>query len=331
MSSLHDHPVSRALEALLGKRCRVGESLARHTSLRIGGPASWWVEPHSLEELQDIIRLAREHGVSLDIVGLGSNTLFPDEGIDGVVVKLCGELAVWRQLPDEKDGVRLIEVGAGCINAHLVKGLLKQGMVGAEFLMLIPGLFGGAVIMNAGTRDAELGGILERVTYLDAAGESHCVNASSLDIAYRHTTLPEGAVVVSGVIRVGHGDVDEARARAQADKDRRNLTQPYRLASVGSTFANPEGDYAGRLIEAVGLKGARCGGAQVSDLHANFFINAERATARDFLTLMARARVAVRRQFGVERRPEVRFVGFDGWALLTQLESAQQEEATHVG
>lgn len=337
MCSHHNHNLSDALKALLEDRCRIDEPLSRRTSLRIGGPASWWTEPHTLKEVQQIVELAARHERSVHLVGLGSNALFPDEGIDGVVMRLSGELSTWQVCEDRDDAV-LIEVGAGCVNAHLVKALLKQGFVGAEFLMLIPGLFGGGVVMNAGTRDAELGGILERVTYIDSAdGMIHTVSADTLHMTYRHATLPRGAIVVSGVIRVMRGDVGLARERAQQDKDRRNVTQPYRLASVGSTFANPEGDYAGRLIEASGLKGVCCGGAQISELHANFFINAEGATARDFLTLMARARVEVRRRFDVELRPEVRFVGFDGWALLSELEAVCEnesdtpQEVVHVG
>lgn len=323
-----------ALEALLGKRCRVGESLARRTSLRIGGEAAWWVEPHTREEVEKILELCCVHDISHHVVGLGSNTLFPDEGIDGVVMRLQGEFATWSVLEERVSGEVLVEVGAGCVNAHLVRGLLEEGLVGAEFLMLIPGTFGGAVAMNAGTKEAELGGILEEVSYVILSrgarerGECQRVKAASKDlgVSYRHVELPEGAVVTSATIRVRRGDVELARKAAQDDKDRRNTTQPYRLASVGSTFANPPGDYAGRLIEAVGLKGARIGGAQISTLHANFFINeSKQATASEFLRLMARARVMVRRRFGVELRPEVKWVGFDGWSALLALEVEEEQ------
>jgi UDP-N-acetylmuramate dehydrogenase len=140
-------------------------------------------------------------------------------------------------------------------------------------------------------------------------------------MSYRHAKLAPGAVVVRGEVTLEVGDADEARERVRADKERRDKTQPYRLASVGSTFANPPGDFAGRLVEAAGLKGHRVGGARVSELHANFFINEEHASARDFLSLMALARVRVRQRFGVELRPEVRFVGFDGWSAMVALEA----------
>jgi UDP-N-acetylmuramate dehydrogenase len=180
--------------------------------------------------------------------------------------------------------------------------------------------------MNAGTREQEIASVLRRAELLIPDGQGgwslERVEASALALAYRHAELPPGAVVVRGELALEAGDTEAAQARVQADKERRNLTQPYRLASVGSTFANPPGHFAGQLIERAGLKGARVGGAQVSPLHANFFINDGEASAADFLGLMARARVEVRHRFGVELMPEVRFAGFDGWAALSELERA---------
>ncbi len=178
--------------------------------------------------------------------------------------------------------------------------------------------------MNAGTRETELSEILRHVDLI-VPSEPRTVSTVTPDrlhMAYRHSKLPEtGSVVVGGGISVRRGDVDAASVRVKEDKDRRNRTQPYRLASVGSTFANPEGDYAGRLIDEVGLKGHREGGARISELHANFFINEESATSDDFLKLMARARHEVREAFGVELRPEVQFVGFDGWTRMLEIEA----------
>lgn len=319
-STLIPSLVERALVQLLGERVRLREPLARRSSLRIGGVADLWCEPHTLSELVQVMSLARTHKLALTPVGLGSNTLYPDEGLRGVVVRLGGQLASWQCVQQSEQGC-VLEVGAGCINAHLVRGALKQGFVGAEFLVLIPGTFGGAVVMNAGTREAELSSILESVDLL-LPGEQLPARLSpaELGMRYRHAELPAGALVVSGRIRVHRGDVTAASQRAKQDRARRNLTQPYKLASVGSTFANPEGDHAGRLIEAAGLKGYAHGGARISALHANFFINEQDASAHDFLTLMATARHKVRTQFGVELVPEVRFVGFDGWAELARLE-----------
>ena len=315
------------LTDVFGDRFRTDEPLAKHGTLRIGGLATYWLEVSSVEELGWAHEFAKRTAHGIVPVGLGSNVLFGDEGFDGVAIRLVGELARWRVEP--VDGERAhVFVGAGAVNAHLVRGLLADGWIGMEFLVLIPGTFGGAVVMNAGTREKELSSILRRVE-LYAPGEPRMVtvlDASTIEISYRHTALPPGSVVTGGVIEVERGDVEAARERVQSDKDRRNQTQPYRLASVGSTFANPEGDYAGRLIEAVGLKGHRIGGARISPLHANFFINEGDATAEDFIRLMATARVRVRRVFGIELRPEVRFVGFDGKARLQAIEQELEEQ-----
>lgn len=304
------------------RRLRFDEPLSKHSSLRIGGHAKLWAEPHTRQELAAICSLASQQGLPVLPVGLGSNSLFDDGELHFVALRLMGELAQ-RQLVDEAQG--LVEVGAGMINAHLVRGLLKEGLIDHEFLVLIPGTFGGAIAMNAGTKEQDLKSILRSVELMHIdphTGSSRFerVEADALKLRYRHAELPAHAMIVSGLIQARRGDVALAEANVHADKERRNRTQPYRLASVGSTFANPPGDYAGRLIEACGLKGHRIGGAQISELHANFFINDQSASAQDFLRLMALARAQVRRRFDVELTPEVRFVGFDGWQRLAAYE-----------
>jgi len=300
----------------MGERIRFGEPLSKHSSLRIGGPAALWAEPSTQSELVELLSAARKLGIDHTVVGLGSNTLYSDDGIDGLVLRLAGELADWRV----DDGV--LSVGGGAINAHLVRAMFKMGWVGMEFLALIPGTLGGAVVMNAGTQEKALSEILVDVDVIDPSQPwmVRTMSRKELQMSYRHTSLDPGVVVASARLRVEQGDVEAAALRVREDKDRRNKTQPYRLASVGSTFANPPGDYAGRLIEAVGLKGVAVGGARVSELHGNFFINEDHATTEDFLTLMAMARVRVRQLHQIELRPEVSFVGFDGWSRLAQIE-----------
>jgi UDP-N-acetylmuramate dehydrogenase len=185
--------------------------------------------------------------------------------------------------------------------------------------------------MNAGTKEQEVASILKRAELLIPDGRGgytlELLDAADLHLSYRHAELPEGAIVVRGELALVAGDTAVADEVVRADKERRNKTQPYRLASAGSTFANPPGHFAGQLIERAGLKGARIGGAQISELHANFFINDADATAADLLGLMARARVEVRHLFGVELTPEVRFAGFDGWAELNALERAMEPQS----
>lgn len=315
--------VDETLASVFGDRFRRNEPLAKHSSLRIGGQANYWFEVSSVEEMRVAHEFAAGNELDIDLVGLGSNVLFGDDGLPGVAIKLVGDFADWTI--EHGDGeTTTVQVGAGVVNAHLVRGLLKDGWIGMEFLVLIPGTFGGAIAMNAGTREKELSSILQRVELFapGAPRMATVLSASDIQISYRHTALPAGSIVTGGTIEVCRGDVDAARERVRADKDRRNQTQPYRLASAGSTFANPEGDYAGRLIDEVGLKGHAVGGARISPLHANFFINEGDATAEDFIRLMATARVRVRQEFGIDLRPEVQFVGFDGW---TQLQAIEQE------
>jgi UDP-N-acetylmuramate dehydrogenase len=304
------------------------EPLSKHSSLRVGGPASVWAEPNDRRAVEELVRWATETGRPWYAVGLGSNVLFPDEGIDGLVMKLSGECATFdvasRTEGDEGESRALVDVGAGVVNAHLVRTLLKDGWVGAEFLSLIPGTFGGAVAMNAGTKEASLREILRSVTLLRTDGgavRTETLTAEELGLAYRHSEVPDDALVLGGTIEVSRGDAEAARQRMEADRQRREETQPYRLPSVGSTFANPDEGYAGELIERVGLKGAASGGAKISDHHANFFINDDDATAEDFLRLMAMARCRVREREGIELRPEVQFVGFDGMERLRRLEA----------
>lgn len=331
--SLADRLAEWASDATAESDLKKDESLRRRSSLRIGGSARWWIEIGDVEDLVDL--LAKIAGDRTHCIGLGSNVLFPDDGLDEPVLRFVGDLAEWTINDDETGRRATVDVAAGTINAHLVRGLLAEGWVGAEFLTLIPGTFGGAVALNAGTRDKELRQILRfaRVAVPDEEARKWRIERLSpaqLQMGYRRCELPDGAIVVGGRIEVGRGDVDAARARMDADKERRDRTQPYRLASVGSTFANPDGDYAGRLIDEVGLKGHRVGGARISELHANFFINEDDATTDDFLRLMALARRRVRDRFDIELRPEVRFVGFDGEQRLRELERSLEVEEFDV-
>lgn len=297
-------------------RLKKDELLSQHSTLRIGGPTRFWVEVKSLVELQRVIELANQERWPIEVVGLGSNVLFSDEGYNGVMLRLSGELAGWNILDEG-----LVEIGAGAINAHLVKGLLKNGLVGAEFLVLIPGTFGGAVAKNAGTKNDEMSSILKsiQIITLDQPRKVTSMSAAEINLSYRHAELPMRSLIVGGQIQLKTGDSEMASKNVRADKTNRSKTQPYKLKSVGSTFANPPGDYAGRLIEAVGLKGTRIGGACISEQHANFFINEDNATAIDFLSLMAISIVKVKEAFDIDLRPEVCFVGFDGWAQLNDL------------
>ncbi|MCB9741106.1 MAG: UDP-N-acetylmuramate dehydrogenase [Alphaproteobacteria bacterium] len=290
-----------ALEAT-GAVVRSDAPLQRLAYWRVGGPAQWLVEVSTLEQLQGVMRLAGE-GLPVTVLGKGSNALISDAGVPGAVLRLRGALAGL-----ELDGPRAL-AGAGLLLTVLIKRLDDAGLAGAEPFAGVPGTVGGAVVMNAGTRLGEAKDLVESVTVALPGGALRELSAEALQFAYRHATLPPGAVVALARLRLSEEDVEARREARQDLLERRKATQPLNLPSCGSTFTNPPGDYAGRLIEAAGLKGHRVGGASISEKHANFIVNHGEATAEDIRALIALARVTVRERFGVWMQPEVRLLG----------------------
>jgi UDP-N-acetylmuramate dehydrogenase len=278
------------------------EPLAPRTTIRVGGPADLLVRPADPDDLSTLLRAVRELGVPLTILGGGANTLVADRGVRGVVLRLPPDLGEERAEGD------LLVLPAGAPIARLMARAHARGLTGAEFTAGIPGTLGGATVMNAGTRDGELGDVLTRVELASAEGTGF-VPASSLELGYRTSRLPAGAVVTRLECRLRPGDVALSRTTMEADVGRRRRTQPLTEPTFGSTFANPPGRFAGQLIEAVGLKGHRVGNAMWSDVHANFLVNRGGATARDVLALIDLARRRVLERFEVTLRPEVRLVG----------------------
>ncbi len=233
-------------------RVREQVPLAQSTTLKAGGTADLVVSAHSVGDVVAVQRLASLHGAPVAVLGAGSNLIVADDGVRGIVLRVDG--LAWTDIDGD-----LATIGAGTMNAHAVRAMHKAGYVGAEFLALVPGQFGGSVAMNAGTRWGELSDVLDAVTIVTAAAEVQRLTLGDLKPAYRHGGVPVGAVVVSGVIRVERGDAATARERVREEKRYRGQTQPYQEPCFGSSFANPPGDAAGRLIEAVGAQGVALG------------------------------------------------------------------------
>lgn len=276
------------------------EPLAGHGYWRVGGPLERLVLVDSVEEL-----LALPH---IDhVLGNGSNLLVPDEGLPGVTVKLVGEL---RNLTVEGDVGRdvLVRVGAGMLNAVVLARLDKLGLGGLGCLAGVPGTVGGAVAMNAGTALGEIAERLVAVEGLDGR-EWRRIDRTSLPMAYREGGLPRGFVAVAALLRATRVGVDEERARVGEHLSRRKATQPLDFPSCGSVFRNPPGNHAGQLIERVGLKGWRHGGAEISALHANFIVNRGGASAKDVMTCIHTAWSRVKAETGVALVPEVHVLG----------------------
>lgn len=296
------------LSRLLGDRARPREALARHTSLRIGGPADVLVVPDDAAEMAAVVRAARTHGVPLVVLGNGSNLLVGDGGIRGVVVKL-GPGFRRVQWPVEVNGTGLVRAGAAAQLGKLAREAAARGLAGLEHAEGIPATVGGAIFMNAGAYGGDMAGAVTAVEGVDAEGRVVAVDAPAIGFAYRRTALPAGFIVTSVQLRLRADEAAAVRERLDGVRTRRVTSQPHGDKSAGSMFKNPPGEFAGRLIDATGLKGRRVGGARISEQHANFIVNENRAWAVDVQALMAMAQRAVWERSGVWLEPEVRLVG----------------------
>jgi len=276
--------------------------LALRTSIRIGGPADLLVRPADAADLTALLAACRRLGVPWLALGGGANLLVADRGVRGVVVKLPVDFGEeWTR------GERLLLSG-GAPAARLLARAEEAGLVGCAFAAGIPGTLGGLTAMNAGTRAGEMKDVVVRVEVATADGLGW-VEAAGLAFGYRRSRLPELGICTRVELALRPGDLAAAREAMRADLARRRATQPLSEPTFGSTFWNPPGDHAGRLVEAVGLKGHRIGGAMWSDVHANFVVNRGGATARDVLALLNLARSRVKERFGVVLEPEVQLAG----------------------
>jgi UDP-N-acetylmuramate dehydrogenase len=276
--------------------------LAPRTAIRVGGKAELLVRPADPDALSELLRAVRELEVPLAVLGAGANTLVADAGVRGVVLRRPQDL-----IEERAEGTTLV-LGAGAPTSRLWIRAHAKGLVGMEFIAGIPGTLGGAVAMNAGTRRGEMGQVVARVELATAAGAGF-VEARALRFAYRTCHLPRGAVITRVELALRQGDVRASERIMQEDREARRRTQPLDRPTFGSTFRNPPGDHAGRLIEAVGLKGHRVGNATWSDVHANFIVNLGGASARDVLALVHLARSRVTERFGIALETEVRLLG----------------------
>jgi len=278
-------------------------ALARFTTIGTGGPARFFARPETIAELQDALRFAAEHGLPAEPIGLGSNLLVHDDGVDAVVLKLAGELAAARV-----EGTTLV-AGGGAANAVCLHRARAAGLGGFEFASAIPGTAGGGVRMNAGAYGVEWRDVLVDAVLVDAERVRR-VPVAELGLSYRRSGLAAGEVVAEVRFRLQRSSPAEVKAKAAELLARRKATQPTNKRTFGSVFKNPgDGPGAGRLIEECGLKGHAIGGALISPRHANFIENAGGATSADCLALMAEARRRVHERFGVVLEHEVRFLG----------------------
>ena len=293
------------LQKLIGEaKVLANEPMASHTTFRIGGPADYFVMPETVEELRDILALCKEEGLPYFILGNGSNLLVGDKGFRGVVIQLYKNfdgLSIEGTRVTAKSGAMLIRVA---------KEAGKAGLTGLEFASGIPGTIGGAMVMNAGAYGGEMKDVVTAVTVLTKDGDIKTLTGSEMNFRYRGSVVEdEGYIVLETVMELKEGNLEEIQARIDELSLQRRTKQPIEYPSAGSTFKRPEGHFAGKLIQDTNLRGYQVGGAQVSEKHCGFVINAGGATAADVMQLMQDVSDKVNAQFGVTLEPEVKRIG----------------------
>lgn len=286
-------------------KCIADEPFSRHTSFRIGGPVKRMAFPDTAEQAIRLIELARECESSPLVIGNGTNLLAPDEGLDRLVIDMSAGLT---RIEGGADGNITAECGASL--GRIAEFARKRGLTGFEFAHGIPGTLGGALCMNAGAYSGEMKDVVRVVSVYDPASGVRLMQAEELNFSYRHSVFDEHPdyVALYAVLHLKAGDPEEIGAKMRELMERRKKSQPLELPSAGSTFKRPEGNFAGTLIEQCGLKGARCGGAEVSTKHAGFVVNAGNATCADVLALIAQVQNTVYEKTGVQLEPEVKIL-----------------------
>ncbi len=318
------------IQRRIGVKTVRDEPLARFTTMRVGGPADLFAVAHNLFELRALVKFSRARAIPLFILGRGSNLVIADAGIRGLVVQARAEAA-------RVDGDRYL-ADAGVPMARAATETQRAGLAGLEYGLAIPGTVGGAVWANAGAHESDTAHVLESATVLLADGSEVVLPAAELGFSYRHSRfkaqatdtpgssgaspVPDAAgmtggpaeIVMSATFHLEAADADAIRARLDEIRRWRRDHQPLGIPSAGSVFRNPPGNSAGRLVDALGLKGYRVGGASVSEKHANFIVNDRKGTAADVRRVAEHVRAQVRARHGLELAYEVEFVGdWSGW------------------
>lgn len=284
-----------------------GEALARHTTYRVGGPCELFICCHSVSALRRAASVLNHEKIPWVVIGKGSNLLVSDAGYRGAVITLGREF----QRTQFDDDSHTVTVGAAVLLAHLVNDTLRRGISGFEFAVGIPGTVGGAISMNAGTRDDWVGSRVDRVVTYNASKGIKQYEGDAIAWDYRETSLPGNEIILETTFKYD-GPVDRNLVCARAERyfSRRKHSQPIGVASCGSVFLNPPEKSVGALIEACGLKGFSIGGARVSDVHANFIVNTGSASADDVMRVIKHVHRKVKDTYGIELKPEVKFLGF---------------------
>lgn len=300
-------PLVQELRSVPGLKIKLSEPLARYTSIKVGGPADYFLEAEDYDALTQALRLLDRRGTPFCLLGNGSNVLVSDRGVRGAVLRLGKDFK--RMEWQEEDEKALVTVGSAYPVTQLVREAVRRGYSGLEFAEGIPGTVGGALVMNAGAYGSEMEKIVDHVDGVTSKGEELRFSRGEMFFSYRDSHLPAGTIVTKVGMRLQKGERGEMQEKVRELTTRRKGSQPSGYPNSGSMFRNPPGDFAGRLIEAAGLKGKKIGQAQISERHANFIVNLGGAKAEDVKALMETARAEVKKKLGADLQPEVRLLG----------------------
>ena len=293
----------------LGKSVLFHEPLKNHVAYRVGGPADILAFPQSEEDLVWIGQQAQAHALPLTVIGRGTNLLVSDKGIRGITVSLEKAFKTIELLSQQPDGKIWVKAGGGVSKPELLEWAVQGGFTGLEFSSGVPGTIGGGIFMNAGTKYGCYGDILKELRLFDFSTGAQTFSRKEFHFGYREQTAVKNRLVLWATFELIRGEPTAIRTEVNRIIQERADKQPLDFPSCGSTFKNPEGYSAGRLIEKAGLKGRTVGGAQISEKHANFILNKGNATAQDILDLIQIAKDTVQSQFGVTLECEVIILG----------------------
>ena len=304
MGKMDQNFINELNNVLKKENVRLEEPMAKHTTFQIGGPAQIFVQPETVEEIQNIVKLCNMQEVPFFLIGNGSNLLVSDKGMEGVVIQL------YRNFSSCRTEENLVIAQAGAMLGAIGNVAKNAGLTGFEFASGIPGTLGGAVMMNAGAYGGEMKDIIKTVQLMDQEGSIFEKNCMEMEFGYRHSIVEEKKYIVLGaVLQLTEGDRETISARMKELSEARREKQPLEFPSAGSTFKRPDGYFAGKLIMDAGLRGYRVGGAQISEKHCGFVVNCGGATAEDVLHLIQDVQKKVYESFQVKLEPEVKLVG----------------------
>ena len=285
--------------------CFMNESLKKHTTYGIGGPADLMIFPKSKQDLIKVIEIINENKIQLTILGSGSNVLVSDNGIRGAVISLKNSL---KQIEVDEN---ILYAECGTMLGKIVKHAVKNNLIGLENLNGVPGTLGGALIMNAGAWGGEISENLIHVEVINSKSEIQKIQKKDLNFSYRQSSFNKDDILLSAKFNLKKADKDIIKENFIEAQSGRKKSQPLNKRSAGSLFKNPKNNSAGKLLDEAGLKGFSIGDAKISEKHANFFINDGDATSKDMLMLIKKAHKEVKDKFNVNLSLEVKLMGFN--------------------